>query len=75
MIEEIIKDLENYKNKIDDYLRSMEYQFDFARDEIQDLIDRIQVSAEVCDFLQSLMDNPEIPEDIQDKAGDLWTKI
>lgn len=33
----IIADLEYYKGKIDDYLRSMETQFDFARGEIQDL--------------------------------------
>lgn len=75
MTEEIIKNLENYKNKIDDYLSNMECQFDYARDEIQDLIDRVQISDKVSDFLQSLMDNPQIPEDIQDKAGDLWTEI
>ena len=75
MTKKIIKDLENYKSKIDDYLSSMECQFDFARDEIQDLIDRVQISDEVSDFLQNLMDNPNIPEEIQDKAGELWTKI
>ena len=75
MTEKIIKDLENYKNKIDDYLSSMECQFDYARDEIQDLIDKVQISDEVSDFLQSLIDNPQIPEDIQNRAGDLWTKI
>ena len=75
MSEEIIIDLENYKKRIDNYLSSMECQFDYARDEIQDLIDRVQISDEVSDFLQSLMDNPKIPNEIQDKAGELWTKI
>lgn len=75
MSEEIIINLENYKKRIDNYLSSMEYQFDYARDEIQDLIDRVQISDEVSDFLQSLMDNPQIPNKIQDKVGELWTKI
>ena len=64
MSEEIIINLENYKKRIDNYLSSMEYQFDYARDEIQDLIDRVQISDEVSDFLQSLMDNPQIPNKI-----------
>lgn len=71
----IIADLEYYKGKIDDYLRSMETQFDFARDEIQDLIDRVQITQETSDFLESLIDNPNIPEEIQDKASELWAKI
>ena len=71
----LIADLDEYKKIIDNYLSSMETQFDFARDEIQDLIDRLQISDETSNFLESLIDNPNIPKDIQDKASELWVKI
>lgn len=71
----LIADLDEYKKRIDNYLSSMETQFDFARDEIQDLIDRLQISDETSNFLESLIDNPNIPKDIQDKASELWVKI
>lgn len=57
------------------YISDAETSIDYARDEIQDLIDIIKVTEEVEDFLQEIMDYVELPEEVRNKAGELWRKV
>lgn len=72
MTEEII---EKYIQRIEERLSNVETYIDLARDDIQDLLNVYTISDEVYSFIENLMDNPNIPEEIQNKAGELWQKI
>lgn len=67
----IIKGLE----KIENYLDRTESSLDIARDYMQEVLDDLKINDEVSDFILDLMDNKNIPEDIRNKAGELWQKI
>ena len=67
----IIKGLE----KIEKYLAETELALDIARDYMQELLDDLKINDEVSDFILDLVDNENIPEDIRNKAGELWRKI
>ena len=73
MIDEpiILKGLE----RIGSYLSEAETSLDIARDYMQEFLDDIKISDEVSDFILDLVDNEDIPEDIRNKAGELWKKI
>lgn len=61
--------------KIERYFSEVETSFDIIRDWIQDLLDDVEINDEVSDFILDLVDNENIPEDIRNKAGELWLKI
>ena len=67
----ILKGLE----RIERYLSEAESSMDIARDYMQEVIDDIKISDEVLDFLLGLVDNEDVPEEIRNKAGELWKKI
>ena len=67
----IIKGLE----KIEKYLTETESALDIANDYMQELLDDLKINDEVSDFILDLLDNENIPEDIRNKAGELWRKI
>ena len=67
----ILKGLE----RIERYLSEAETSLDIARDYMQEFLDDIKISDEVSDFILDLVDNEDIPEDIRNKAGELWKKI
>ena len=67
----IMKGLE----KIENYLDRTESSLDIARDYMQEVLDDLKINDEVSDFILDLMDNKNIPEDIRNKAGELWQKI
>ena len=73
MIDEpiILKGLE----RIGRYLSEAETSLDIARDYMQELLDDIKINDEVSDFILDLVDNEDIPEEIRNKAGELWKKI
>ena len=73
MIDEpiILKGLE----RIGRYLSEAETSLDIARDYMQEFLDDIQINDEVSDFLLGLVDNEDVPEEIRNKAGELWKKI
>ena len=67
----VLKGLE----KIERYLSEAESSIDIARDYMQEVLDDIKINDEVSDFILDLVDNDNIPEDIRNKAGELWRKI
>ena len=67
----IIKGLEEIEN----YLDRTEESLDIARDYMQEVLDDLKINDEVSDFILDLVDNENIPEDIRNKAGELWQKI
>ena len=67
----ILKGLE----RIERYLSEVESSIDIARDYMQEVLDDIKINDEVSDFILDLVDNEDIPEDIRNKAGELWKKI
>ena len=67
----IIKGLE----KIEKYLDETESALDIANDYMQELLYDLKINDEVSDFILDLVDNENIPEDIKNKAGELWQKI
>ena len=73
MIDEpiILKGLE----RIGRYLSEAETSLDIARDYMQEFLDDIKINDEVSDFLLGLVDNEDVPEEIRNKAGELWKKI
>lgn len=73
MIDEpiILKGLE----RIGRYLSEAETSLDIARDYMQEFLDDIKINDEVSDFILDLVDNEDIPEEIRNKAGELWKKI
>ena len=73
MIDEpiILKGLE----RIERYLSEAESSIDIAQDYMQEVLDDIKINDEVSDFILDLVDNDNIPEDIRNKAGELWRKI
>lgn len=73
MIDEpiILKGLE----RIGRYLSEAESSIDIARDYLQEVLDDIKINDEVSDFLLGLVDNEDVPEEIRNKAGELWKKI
>ena len=73
MIDEpiILKGLE----RIERYLSEAETSLDIARDYMQEFLDDIKINDEVSDFLLDLVANKDIPEEIRNKAGELWKKI
>ena len=73
MIDEpiILKGLE----RIERYLSEAETSLDIARDYMQEFLDDIKINDEVSDFILDLVDNEDIPEEIRNKAGELWKKI
>ena len=73
MIDEpiILKGLE----RIERYLSEAETSLDIARDYMQEFLDDIKINDEVSDFLLGLVANKDIPEEIRNKAGELWKKI
>ena len=73
MIDEpiILKGLE----RIERYLSEAETSLDIARDYMQEFLDDIKINDEVSDFLLGLVANKDIPEEIRNKADELWKKI
>ena len=73
MIDEpiILKGLE----RIERYLSEAETSLDIAKDYMQDVLDDVKISDEVLDFMLDLADNKDVPEEIRNKAGELWKKI
>ena len=67
----IMKGLE----RIENYLARTESSLDIARDYMQEVLDDLKINDEVSDFILDLVDNKNIPEDIRNKAGELWQKI
>ena len=67
----ILKGLE----RIERYLSEAESSIDIARDYMQEVLDDIKINDEVSDFILDLVDNEDIPEEIRNKAGELWKKI
>ena len=67
----ILKGLE----RIGSYLSETETSLDIARDYMQEVLDDLKISDEVLDFLLGLADNKDVPEEIRNKAGELWKKI
>jgi len=57
------------------YFSEAESSLECARSEIEDLINTLKVSDEVENFIWELQDNEQIPEEIRNKAGELWKKI
>ena len=73
MIDEpiILKGLE----RIERYLSEAETSLDIARDYMQEVLDDLKINDEVSDFILDLVDNEDIPEDVRNRAGELWKKI
>ena len=73
MIDEpiILKGLE----RIERYLSEAETSLDIARDYMHEFLHDIKINDEVSDFLLGLVANKDIPEEIRNKAGELWKKI
>ena len=73
MIDEpiILKGLE----RIERYLSEAETSLDIARNYMQEFLDDIKINDEISDFILDLVDNEDIPEEIRNKAGELWKKI
>ena len=67
----ILKGLE----RIERYLSEAESSLDIARDYMQEVLDDLKINDEVSDFILDLVDNEDIPEEIRNKAGDVWKKI
>ena len=67
----VLKGLE----RIERYLSEAESSIDIARDYMQEVLDDIKINDEVSDFLLGLVDNENVPEEIRNKAGELWKKI
>ena len=67
----VLKGLE----RIERYLSETETSLDIARDYMQEVLDDLKINDEVSDFLLDLVDNEDIPEEIRNKAGELWKKI
>ena len=67
----VLKGLE----RIERYLSEAESSIDIARDYMQEVLDDIKINDEVSDFLLGLVDNEDVPEEIRNKAGELWKKI
>ena len=67
----VLKGLE----RIERYLSEAESYIDIARDYMQEFLDDIKINDEVSDFLLGLVANKDIPEEIRNKAGELWKKI
>lgn len=67
----MIKGLE----RIERYLSETETSLDIARDYMQEVLDDLKINDEVSDFILDLVDNEDIPEEIRNKAGELWKKI
>ena len=61
--------------RIERYLSEAETSLDIARDYMQEFLDDIKINDEVSDFLLGLVDNEDVPEEIRNKAGELWKKI
>ena len=61
--------------RIGRYLSEAETSLDIARDYMQEFLDDIKINDEVSDFLLGLVANKDIPEEIRNKAGELWKKI
>ena len=61
--------------RIEVYLSEVETSLDIAKDYMQDVLDDVKVSDEVLDFMLDLVDNKDVPEEIRNKAGELWKKI
>lgn len=72
MNEEII---EKYMQRIESRLSDAESAIDFARDEIEELARITQVTDEVYNFVEKLMDSPNVSEEIREEASELWKKI
>ena len=67
----VLKGLE----RIERYLSETETSLDIARDYMQEVLDDLKINDEVSDFILDLVDNEDIPEEIRNKAGELWKKI
>ena len=67
----ILKELE----RIERYLSETETSLDIARDYMQEVLDDLKINDEVSDFILDLVDNEDIPEDVRNRAGELWKKI
>ena len=67
----ILKGLE----RIERYLSEAETSLDIARDYMQEVLDDLKINDEVSDFILDLVDNEDIPEDVRNRAGELWKKI
>ena len=67
----VLKGLE----RIERYLSEAESSLDIARDYMQEVLDDLKINDEVSDFILDLVDNEDIPEEIRNKAGELWKKI
>ena len=64
----ILKGLE----RVERYLSETETSLDIARDYMQEVLDDLKINDEVSDFILDLVDNEDIPEEIRNKAGDVW---
>ena len=69
--QKILKELE----RIERYLSETETSLDIARDYMQEVLDDLKINDEVSDFILDLVDNEDIPEDVRNRAGELWKKI
>ena len=67
----ILKGLE----RVERYLSETETSLGIARDYMQEVLDDLKINDEVSDFILDLVDNEDIPEEIRNKAGELWKKI
>ena len=67
----ILKGLE----RVERYLSEAETSLDIARDYMQEFLDDIKINDEVSDFLLDLVASKDVPEEIRNKAGELWKKI
>ena len=67
----ILKGLE----RVERYLSETETSLDIARDYMQEVLDDLKINDEVSDFILDLVDNEDIPEDVRNRAGELWKKI
>ena len=61
--------------RIEVYLSEVETSLDIAKDYMQNVLDDVKISDEVLDFMLDLADNKDVPEEIRNKAGELWKKI
>lgn len=61
--------------KIFNYLEECQWKIDDARETIENLQENIKVNKETEDFLYDLYNNDKLPQDIKEKAEELWKKI
>ena len=61
--------------KIEKYFSEVETSLDVIRSDVQDIFDDVKIDEEVSTFILDLVDNENIPENIRNKAGELWLKL